>query len=180
MHGSIFVFFKRFIETKYDFNTWDELVKNSKTERFSYDMHEAYPDEDIHKLIQAASDMTQLPPAKLQEKFGEALVPNLLLIYNQYVDPKWKTLDMLENTERVMHHAVKKQDAKTAPPVLNVTRVNKRKLIIDYHSKRRMASLAIGIIKGIAKYYNEESNIIVESTTGPDDERVQIQVSYVD
>lgn len=43
-----------------------------------------------------------------------------------------------------------------------------------------MGSLAIGIIKGIAKYYHEETNIVIESTTVPDDERVQIQVSYVD
>lgn len=108
MHGSIFVFFKRYIETKYDFNTWLELVKRSKTERTSYDMHEVYPDEDIQKLIQTASEMTQLPVSKLLERFGEALVPNLLLIYNKHVNPQWKTLDMLENTERVMHHAVKK------------------------------------------------------------------------
>lgn len=179
MHGSIFVFFKRYIETKYDFNTWLELVKNAKTEKTNYNMHEVYPDEDIHKLIHAASDMTHLPVFKLQEKFGEALVPNLLLIYNQYINPQWKTLDMLENTECVMHRAVKKHEPKTAPPALNVTRVNKNKLIIDYYSKRRMGSLAIGIIKGIAKYYHEETNIVIESATKPDDERVQIQVSYL-
>ncbi len=121
-----------------------------------------------------------IPAAKLEEKFGEALVPNLLLIYNQYVDPKWKTLDMLEHTEKVMHAAVKRHDSKSTPPVLNISRVNNHKLIIDYYSKRKLSSLAVGIIKGLAAYYQIESKIMVEPMTGPDDERVQIHVSYVE
>ena len=54
-----------------------------------------------------------------------------------------------------MHKAVRKEENKANPPTLHISRVSDKLLIIDYYSKRRMASLAIGIIKGIAKFYNE-------------------------
>ena len=42
-----------------------------------------------------------------------------------------------------------------------------------------MASLAVGIIKGIAKYYNESSKVKIVPTTNPNDERVQIRVEFL-
>ena len=41
-----------------------------------------------------------------------------------------------------------------------------------------MASLAVGIIKGIAKYYNESEKVKVIPATDLNDERVQIRVEF--
>ena len=46
-------------------------------------------------------------------------------------------------------------------------------------SKRRMSGVAVGIIKGIAKYYNESDIVSVKRLTAPDEERVQIQVDFL-
>ncbi len=40
------------------------------------------------------------------------------------------------------------------------------------------AWLAIGIIKGIAKYYNESEKVIVIPKTNPNEDRVQIRVEF--
>lgn len=113
------------------------------------------------------------------EQFGEFLVPDLLLVYKKYVNPTWRTYDMLLHTESAMHGAVKTQDNRTSPPILNVTKQGSKCLIVDYHSKRRMSGVAVGIIKGIANYYNEGDIVEVTRLTPADEERVQIRVDFL-
>ena len=77
-----------------------------------------------------------------------------------------------------MHGAVRQLNSTAKPPVLFVTRVNEHELKIDYFQRRRMGSLAVGIIKGIANYYNERDKITVTALTNPDDEKVEIKVEF--
>lgn len=178
MHGSIFVFLKRYVESNYDYSTWLKLLESAKISRKSYEMHEMYPTQEIYDIVLKASEMTGASPYNLQEKFGEFLVPDLLLIYKKYINPAWKTYEMILHTEGAMHSAVKKEDGRTRPPVLFVSKVGEKVLYVDYYSKRRMAGVAIGIIKGIAKYYNESDQVKVIPLSKPEDERVQIRIEF--
>lgn len=77
-----------------------------------------------------------------------------------------------------MHGAVRKLNRTAYPPVLNVSKVNDQPLIVDYHSKRKIGSLAMGLIKGIAKYYDEQEDVNAECITARDAENVQIKVHF--
>lgn len=178
IHGSIFILLQKFVESKYGEDSWVKLNETAKTEQQKYSVHENYSLSKMTSLIRAATNLTGLSESDLKEKLGEHLLPDLLNMYKSYLNPTWKTFELLENTERVMHKAVRQEDSKANPPILNVTRVSDRFLIIDYYSKRKMASLAIGIIKGIAKYYHESDKISIIPTTNPNDERVQIKVEF--
>jgi hypothetical protein len=179
MHGSIFVLLKRFVETSYDFSTWIKLLEATGLAHVSYQMQEMYPTRQLFAIVHKAAEMTGIPSYDLMEQYGEFLVPDLLLIYNKYVQPEWRTYDLLLNTESAMHGAVKKQDGRTNPPMLLVTRKGPRQLMIDYHSKRRMAGVAVGIIRGIAKFYHESDIVTVTRLTAMDEERVQIKVDFL-
>lgn len=177
IHGSMFFLLKEFILDNYGNKTWLKLSKRPGASS-SYDMHKNYPASEMFLIIKEAADHTRLPENSIKEKFGEHLVPKLLTLYKSHISPEWKTFEMLENTELVMHKAVRKQENEATPPVLNVSRVHDKLLIIDYYSKRKMASLAIGIIKGIAKYYQESEKINVIPMSDLDDERVQIRIEF--
>lgn len=179
MHGSLFVLLKRFVENSYDYSTWVKLLDAAGVKHDSYQMHEMYPTSEIYAIVHTASDMTGIPPHQLMEKYGEFLVPDLLLIYKKYIQPEWRTYDMLLNTEGAMHGAVRTEDSRTGPPKLLVTKKGSRQLIVDYYSKRRMAAVAVGIIKGIARYYEENEKIIVTLLTPIEKERVQIKVEFL-
>lgn len=178
MHGSLFVFLKRFVESNYDFSTWIRLLENAGIDRSTYTMHELYPTQELNTIVEEASRLTDLPIEKLHEMFGEFLVPDLLLIYQKYINPAWRTYDMLLHTETIMHGAVRKEDNRASPPILNVSKVNQKLLVIDYFSKRRMAGVAVGIIKGIARYYHEYDQVSVVPVTPLNAERVQIRVMF--
>ncbi|GAA4424088.1 hypothetical protein GCM10023188_03500 [Pontibacter saemangeumensis] len=178
MHGSIFVFLKRYIESTYDYSTWVKLMESTGIDRISYQMQEMYPTRELTQIIGAVSSLSGNQAHEVQEQFGAFLVPDLLMIYKKYVLPEWTTYDLLLHAESNMHGAVRSQDTRTTPPILSVNKVSSRLLVIDYHSRRRMASVGIGIVKGIAAYFNESDKVTVSSITSPDAERVQLRVEF--
>jgi len=178
MHGSIFTFLKRFVESKYDYSTWVKILESTGIQHSGYQMHEMYPTQELVKIVGAVSELSGATPHELQEQFGAFLVPDLLMIYKKYVNPSWRTFDLLLHTEEYMHGAVRTNDQRTNPPRLSVKKVSPKLLLIDYHSKRQMASVAIGIVKGIANYFNEADQVTIRSMTSPDSENVQLRVEF--
>lgn len=176
MHGTIFALLKRYVQTQYDHSTWLRLVEAAGLESGDFSHKDVYPDEHIYALIGAAAEMTGIPAAELQEKVGEYLVPDLMYMYQKLVQPHWTTLDMIEHTELTMHAQVRREHTQNAPPVLNVTRLSAHELLIDYVSARRMGALAVGIVRGLAKYYDEADLIDVTPTTSEDGQEVRIHV----
>jgi hypothetical protein len=179
MHGSIFVLLKDFVVKIYNEPMWYDLLKNAGVVHIGYEERASYPDEEMNAILSAASYKTGLASSDLQEKFGEFIAPHLMNRYKSYLRPEWKTFEVLEFTEPIMHTAARSQDEAMSPPVLNTDRVSNTLIIIDYYSKRRMGSLAIGIIRGIARYFGEEDTISVVSKTESNAERVQIRVERI-
>ena len=178
IHGSIFILLKKFIDNSFLYNTWNEFLKRLGVEAVEFDINRSYPIELFHSLVHESAQLKQVSENKLIEEFGEFLVPDLLIFYAAYLKPQWKTLELLEHTEAVMHQAVRKINPDADPPKLHVSRVNERLLIIDYYSKRKLSGLAIGIIRGIAVFYGEDKRIAILPTSAFDDERVQIRVEF--
>jgi hypothetical protein len=176
MHGSIFTLLKRYVQTQYDHSTWVKLVELAGLESGDFSHKEVYPDAHIYALVGQASEMTGIPAGELHEKFGEYLVPDLMYMYQKYINPDWRTLEMLENTEFSLHNQVRRQHPENTPPVLKVERLNAQELLINYVSPRRMGGLAVGIVRGLAAYYGEADRIDVLPTTSENGEHVQIHV----
>ena len=176
MHGTILTLLKRYVQTQYDHSTWVKLIELSGLDKVTFDHKTVYPDEHMYALVGHAADMTGLPAGELHEKFGEYLVPDLMYMYQKLLRPEWKTLDMLEHTELTMHKQVRQEHVENSPPVLEVSRIGPDELMIDYVSPRRMGGLAVGIVRGVAAYYDEADRIDVMPTTSEDGERVRIHV----
>jgi hypothetical protein len=176
MHGTIFTLLKRYVQTQYDHSTWIKLVELSGLDSGDFSHKEVYPDEHMYALVGQAAEMTGIPAGELHEKFGEYLVPDLMYMYQKYINPDWRTLEMLENTEFSLHNQVRREHPENSPPVLQVERLNEHELLIKYVSPRRMGGLAVGIVRGLAAYYDEADRIDVLPTSSEDGERVQIHV----
>jgi hypothetical protein len=176
MHGTILTLLKRYVQTQYDHSTWVKLIELAGLEQIEFNHKTVYPDEHIYTLVGHAAEMTGLSAGELHEKFGEYLVPDLMYMYQKLLKPEWNTLDMLEHTELTMHARVRQEHSENAPPVLEVSRLGPNELMIDYVSSRRMSGLAVGIVRGLATYYDEADRIDVMPTTSEDGERVRIHV----
>ncbi|OGX90617.1 heme NO-binding domain-containing protein [Hymenobacter coccineus] len=176
MHGTILILLKRYIQTQYDHSTWVNLLELAGLSGATFDHKTVYPDENLYALVDQAAAATGATAGELHERLGEYLVPDIMYMYQKLVDPTWRTLDMLEHTEHTMHRQVRREHAENAPPVLAVKRLSPNEVQIDYVSARRMGGLAVGIVRGLAAYYDEADRIAVTPTTSADGQRVSIYV----
>ncbi len=160
MHGTIFFELKKYVETKLGGRAaWDRLLIESDLGARTYEVMADYPDSEIIQLTSTASRMTGAPVRSILEDFGEFIAPDLLQMYAGVIQPAWKTLDVIEHTEDQIHSVVRLHNRDAHPPDLKCVRTSENEVIIHYNSKRKMCDVARGIVKGLARYYEEKISI---------------------
>jgi len=75
----------------------------------------AYPDAEAIALVGAAAARAELPVPAVLEDFGMSITPTLLSMYKSLINPGWRTLDVLENTEQTIHTVVRRRNPGAAP-----------------------------------------------------------------
>jgi hypothetical protein len=163
MHGIIFAELKKFVHSRLPPGAWEQIAERAGIARLSNLASEVYPDEELVALVSAAVDLSGVPAPTLLEQFGEFIVPDLLKVYGGFVNRRWTALDLLANTESVIHRAVRLRDPRATPPALRIARLTPSAVIITYTSPRRLCALAKGLIRGVGRHYEEE--LAIEETS---------------
>ncbi|WP_207430834.1 heme NO-binding domain-containing protein [Sabulibacter ruber] len=179
MHGFILLEFEKYIIKEHGFAVWNNISRKANAEGLSIDATQVYPDSIVFSLVGEAIKELDAEPGTFLERFGYALVPNLLKVYKAYIDPAWRTMDVLEHTERTMHHAVRTNNPEVTPPILEITRKGPKSLQIIYRSKRNIPQLGVGVIKGIANHYGELPKLHLHLTQTAEDGVYLIDVSML-
>ena len=163
MHGIIFAELKKFVDSALGPAAWPAIAADGGAAHVSYLATETYPDEQLIALVGAAVRRSGIPAPQLLEQFGAFIVPDLLKVFGAFVKREWTALDLLENTESVIHKAVRLGDPKATPPQLRITRSAESQVTIEYSSPRRLCAVAKGIMRGIAAHYREP--LVITETT---------------
>jgi hypothetical protein len=156
MHGIILTELQKFVVQRHGEEGWSETLNQAGLRNTIYLTSTTYPDSDVVAIVTSASKLTGIPSAELLESFGEALVPGLVQVYGRLIMPGWKTLDLIENTEKSMHTVVRRQNPGAQPPRLRCTRLRPDEVVIKYSSERKLCAVAKGIVKGIADHFKEQ------------------------
>jgi predicted hydrocarbon binding protein len=164
VHGLIFFYIQKFAdEATSGKTTWLKLRDTVTASDNRYLPNEVYPDEDAIELLQKIADTCGEPLPELIERFGEFLAPHLIKVASQNIDPTWRTLDLIENTEDIIHTMVRTAKPGAEPPVLETVRHSPNELHLVYSSSRQLCLLAKGITRGLANHYGE--TILIEETS---------------
>lgn len=166
MHGIIFSELKKFVESKHGAAAWSAILAEAGLGKKSYMIVSVYPDEEASAILAAAAKQTRTPVDRLMEGFGEFVVPSLLAMYGSLLNPEWKTIGMLLNTEETIHRVVRMKNPGAEPPKLVFEQVGPKELKFHYNSPRRMAGVAKGMIKGVAKFFHE--TVMIQETKKAD------------
>lgn len=157
MHGLIFFYIHKFADEASRSNTpWDALRSSVATSAKKYLPSGVYPDADAVALLQSISQSAGRPLPKILEQFGEFLAPHLVKVAGTHIDPSWRTLDLIEHTESIIHAMIRSANPGAAPPVLETVRQSPNELHLVYTSARRLCPLAVGLMRGMAKHFGEE------------------------
>ena len=165
MHGLIFFFLQKFIATlpsggtslQPDGRAGQTSRLPKTTER--YLPSGVYPDDAAVAMLGTIADDTGESLPDVVERFGEFLAPHLLKVAGAAVDPRWNLLDLIEQTEGIIHSLVRAKNPGAKPPVLETIRHDPRELHLIYASARRLCRLAQGLIRGMARHYGEAVEI---------------------
>jgi predicted hydrocarbon binding protein len=162
MHGLIFVELKKYVEARYNQETWEQLLEKAGLKHQMYRASSVYPDGDALNLVALACQMAGLSATVVLEDFGQFMVPDLIEQYKFLVKPNWGLLEFLENTEETIHKIMRFHPGVT-PPRLAVHRTADDKAVISYGSARRLCPMLKGMVKGAAEYYKEEVTVLETS-----------------
>jgi hypothetical protein len=155
MHGIVFSELQKFVVSRHAHAGWRAVTEKAGLAHKVYLAAGQYPDTEIVSLVTAASEITKQEPFQIVEAFGEFIVPSLLKMYGHLLKPDWKSLDVIEHTEGTVHTVVRASDKDALPPKLRSRRAAPDTVILLYDSPRKMCALAVGIGKGLARYFKE-------------------------
>lgn len=159
MYGMFFVELFRFAKVKFGEDAWDNALKESGLGPRVYTASGEYPDEEIFVLLSAFSKIKGVPVSTVLEDFGEFWAEGLLKVYGPFVNPDWKLLDLIENTESLIEKSVRSRRDKEEAPGMKVSRKGSDEIIISYFDPRKMCGLVKGLAKGFAKHYDEKVQV---------------------
>jgi len=142
-----------------------------------YEFDRSYPDEEVHLIVRGVVEATGKAPDEIMEQFAEAMVPGLLAVYGFLVNPRWSFLDFLTNTEGIIHKGVRLTTQTSKPPEIQAQRTGDETVTVTYRSKRRLCSVAKGIIRGAAAHYHVSIMITEERCMHRGDPECLITVS---
>lgn len=147
-----------FLQNTLGREAWEQVVNEVAARRAPH----GEPDE-LSVLVAVAAERTGTPAAELLATFGESIVPDLLRVFGVFVKRDWTVLDLLENTETVIHRAVRLHDSSARPPHLRITRPTQTHVVIHYASPRRLCAMAKGILRGISTHYGAPLDVVETS-----------------
>jgi predicted hydrocarbon binding protein len=163
MHGLIHIELERFARDQAGDGPWEQAVIAANLTGRTYVPTDRYDDAEALLLVVALAKITAIGPQALLERFGRALVPALLSNFSDMVAPEWRTLELIQNTEELIHTALRASDEAARPPMLRVTRRGADEVLLIYASERRMCGVAKGIARGLGDHFGESIEVEEES-----------------
>ena len=155
MHGIIHVEFRDYAVGQIGEDGWSELLREARVDHATYRITETYPDDELTGLVLALARRTDRRVDAVLEDAGRSAARGLLTTYGSFVRPGWRTLDVVEQTETVIHRAVRMRDPGAEPPALEAQRRSPGEVVVLYRSARGLCALGRGIILGIADHHGE-------------------------
>ena len=179
MQGFLFFEFKQYIQKKLGLNIWEDILKKAGLGPKMYISLLGYPDEEFNAIIFAASELTGKSVPYILEDFGMYMMPGYIRIASHKIDPKWNVLDLLENVPVVFRHILVSAFTGSLPPLMKFVRNKPDEVTIYYTSPRKLCILGRGIIRGFAKYCNNEVKVTELSCMLKGDPQCQIIVKLL-
>lgn len=158
MKGIVFNLLGDIVSRKYGANTWDDLLDAADLDG-SYTSLGSYPDEELGKLVGAASARLGTPPQDIVRWFGREALPLLAAKYPQFFAPHRDTRSFVLTLNAIIHPEVRKIYPGAETPEFEFAAGPQGSLSVTYRSSRKLCAFAEGLIEGAAKHFGERVTI---------------------
>ncbi len=157
MKGIVFNLLEEAVSNAHGADTWDDLLKAAQSHGI-YTSLGNYPDDDLLRIVGAASQSLHASPNDIVKWFGNAALPMFAQRYAQFFRPHTTTVDFLLTLNDIIHPEVRKLYPGAQPPSFVFSPIPAG-LRMEYRSSRQLCALAEGLIEGAAAHYHETATV---------------------
>ena len=158
MKGIIFNLLEEVVTQQFGQDTWDKLLDTAQVDG-AFTSLGNYPDEQLFKLVAAASANLDRPPNEIVRWFGTKAIPLLARKYPAFFQKHETTRAFLLTLNGIIHPEVRKLYPGADTPDFDFDTSSPDVLVMGYHSKRKLCALAEGLIEGAAAHFGETVGI---------------------
>jgi hypothetical protein len=137
MKGIVFDLLEQVVSNEFGEETWDGLLERSGVEG-AYTSLGSYPDEELYRLIGAASATLKLPADDVVQWFARRALPLMACKFPEFFQPHRGTRSFLLTLNDVIHPEVRKVFPGADVPTFDFDSSDPQKLIMFYNSKRQL------------------------------------------
>jgi len=174
--GIIFNVFEQIVTLDRGEVAWDRLLEDAGLEG-AYTSLGGYPDDDLSKLVEAASASWELPADELVRRLGREALPLFAERYPQFFEPHETTLEFLLTLNEIIHPEVRKLYPSAEVPAFDCS-VSDHRLTMRYRSPRKLCLFGEGLIEGAAAHYEETVTIEQPSCMNRGDDGCVLEISF--
>lgn len=158
MKGIVFNILEKVVADEYGEATWDTLLESAQLEG-AYTAIGNYPDEDLVKLVSAASSALSVPADDVIRWFGRSAIPSFYDRYPQFFEGHTSARSFVLTINEIIHPEVRKLFPGADVPMFDFTTPSEDVLELGYVSHRHLCAFAEGLIEGAAAHFGEDVTI---------------------
>ena len=168
MKGIVFTEFLELVEDKFGLGVVQRVIDECELDTDGvYTSVGTYSHKDMFKMVGKLSEIKGIPIPELLNIYGEYFFNTLSKDYPQFME-KSNLFGFLDSIEKYIHPEVLKLYPDAELPSFESEIKNDKEMMLNYMSSRKMSDLAIGLIKGASKYFDEKVEVlkVIEKNDG--------------
>ncbi|MGB6200397.1 MAG: heme NO-binding domain-containing protein [Candidatus Acidiferrales bacterium] len=154
MKGIIFNLLEEVVTREHGADAWDALLESAGVDG-AYTCLGSYSDDEMRKLVDAASEMLKIPPTEVMCWFGRQSMCLLSQQYPKFFQNHKSTRPFLLTLNDIIHPEVRKLYPGADVPVFDFDNSSEDVLLMTYRSHKKLCALAHGFIEGASAYYGQ-------------------------
>jgi heme-NO-binding protein len=175
--GIVFNLLEEIVARDHGEDAWDALLDAAGLDG-AYTSLGSYPDEDLFKLVAAASSTLGMEPDDVVRWFGRNALPLLGRSYPDFFAPHRSARPFVLTLNDIIHPEVRKLYPGADVPVFDYDASSDDVLVMGYASPRRMCAFAEGLIEGAATHYGERVSISQSRCMNRGDEKCMMEIRF--
>ena len=160
MKGIVFTEFLELVENEFGLEVVQQIIDECELETEGvFTSVGTYNHKDMFIMVGKLSEIKGIPVPALLTIFGEYFFTTLKTKYPLFLD-KPNLFSFLNSIDQYIHPEVIKLYPDAELPKFEAEIRSDNEMMLNYMSSRKLSDLAIGLIKGAAKHFKEDVDIV--------------------
>jgi len=177
LKGIVFNLLERLVVSEHGETTWESLLDASGLDGV-YTSLGSYPDDDLFKLVAAASEELAAPADDIVRWFGRGAMPLFAERYAHLFSPHADARSFVLTLNDIIHPEVRKLYPGAIVPEFDFDASRPHALSMDYYSPRKLCAFAEGLLLGAGDHYSETVAIEQPRCMNRGDKTCHLEITF--